>query len=98
VQINGKWLTVCFFKSIIQTSINNRRPVISLVEGSGSGHFYVIKGFYKDAYSENFYIINPGDGRTYTASYMDFQHGNTSNGWIDSRDRTGDVLFKDWEG
>jgi len=79
----------------LKTSLGRTRPVISLVNENGSGHYYVVSG-YNNA-TESLFVINPGDAVRYTVNYYDFHYGDTTDGWRDSRPRVGDVVFRDWE-
>ena len=87
--------TVIFFPlsfAQIKTSISNLYPVIALVRGSGTGHYYVIRG-YDEAYStQEVYLIDPRDGEHITVSWSDFTSGN----WADPRPYKFAVYFNNY--
>ena len=77
-----------------QHTISNWKPVASLVQGNGTGHFYVVYGYNAD--TNSLYIIDPSGGKKLTVDYYDFHYGDLENGWKDSRTHTGDVVIKGW--
>lgn len=78
----------------VKTSIDNHRPLIPLVNASGSGHYYTICGY--DGATSKIALIDPGDAKRKTCSWSDFSAGNTSNGWGEPRPHKYTVYFSDW--
>lgn len=61
----------------IKTSINNSYPVIALVRNSGSGHYYVIRGY--DTYPSNMvHLIDPWTGNPVSVNWNNFVNGTWS--------------------
>lgn len=58
----------------VEDQINNNRPMIAGITVSGSGHMYVIRGYYEDTSdsTQDLYLIDPADGGYYFAHYSNF--------------------------
>ena len=77
----------------VKTSIDNGYPVIALVDGGGSGHYYVIRGY--DASTNKIALNDPWDGERKTCSWDDFNDGS----WGDeSRPYKYTVYFDNYNG
>ncbi len=78
----------------VKTSIDNSYPVVPLVNDGNTGHYYVIVGY--NPTDDSIAVNNPGDGQRYECTWADFDAGNTSNGWRDSRPHKYTVYFDNW--
>lgn len=59
--------------SDIKVSIDNNYPAIALVNGGGSGHYYVIRGY--DPVTKEIVVNDPGRGRRFVVQWEDFRDG-----------------------
>ena len=58
----------------VTSQINNNEPMIGGVSTGGTGHMYVIRGYYEDTGSnkQDLYLIDPGDGSYCISHYSVF--------------------------
>ena len=78
----------------VTISIDNHRPVVPLVNDGSSGHYYVICGY--EASTERIALVDPGNATRYTCSWDDFNDGDTTGGWKESRPHAYTCFFLDW--
>jgi len=71
----------------VKSSIDKGYPVIALVRGGGTGHYYVIRGY--DGSTNEIALNDPWDGTRKVVTWSDFDSGN----WTDSRPYTWTVYF-----
>jgi hypothetical protein len=73
--------------SKVKSSIDKTYPVIALVEGGGTGHYYVIRGY--DPSTDEIVLNDPWDAARKVVTWSNFTSGN----WSDSRKYTWTVFF-----
>lgn len=78
----------------VTISIDNHRPIVPLVNDGNSGHYYVICGY--EASTGRIALIDPGNATRYTCTWDDFNDGDTSGGWKESRPHVYTCFFTDW--
>lgn len=78
----------------VKTSIDNNYPVVPLVNDGSSGHYYVIVGY--NSTDASIAVNDPWDGQRYECTWADFDAGDTSNGWKESRPHKYTVYYDNW--
>lgn len=79
----------------VKTSIGNNYPVVPLVNDGNTGHYYVIVGY--NSADSSIAVNDPWDGQRYECTWADFDAGDTSNGWKDSRPHVYTVYYDNWD-